>query len=287
MTGFARAHVRSGGLAVTVELSSVNRRQLDLRLDLPRFLADMEPMLLKKMRSRISRGSVTCSVRLDEALSARPQSRIDIALAAAFLKELRKAARALELKDDFSASSLFSLSGVIRQESTSLNENLRPMIERALEQALARHTAMRLREGSALVSDIRKRLKTAAKLLKKIERHAPDVARRYRENLLDRVAKTGIEMKDDNSKLIREVAVYADKCDISEEIVRLRSHFAQARSALRAKDPAGRSLDFLLQEMFREINTIGAKANDAGIALDVVAIKTEFERVREQAQNLE
>jgi uncharacterized protein (TIGR00255 family) len=287
MTGFGQGRAVAGGLAVTVEVSSVNRKQFDARLDVPRALAGLEPRLAELIRARLSRGSVTCSVRLDDAAGGRGPRRVDVALAAACLRDLRQAARALGLKDDLTATALLSLPGVVRTESAWSPEAARPLVERALERALARHAAMRAREGRALAADLRGRLRAVERRLGRIERLAPEVALRYRENLLRRVGEAGVTLQGADDKLLREVAVYADRCDISEETVRLRSHLAQGRAALDSDEPVGRSLDFLIQEMFREINTIGSKANDAAIAREVVAIKAELERVREQVQNLE
>lgn len=285
MTGFGRARIKAGTFAAIVEVSSVNRRQLDIRLDLPRSLAVMESDLLRRIRSAISRGSVLCTVRLEGASKNKGGGWIDMAAAAGCLNALRKAAHELSLKDDFGASVLLSMPGVMRGAPDWQPEVVRPQVEQALAQAMAAHSAMRLREGRAMAADINKRLLAVGRRLLRIERRAPAAALRHRKNLLRRIREAGIACPED--KLLREAVVYAERCDITEEIVRLRSHLAQAGSALKAKEPMGRSMDFLLQEMLREINTIGSKGNDALIAREVVAVKSELERVREQVQNIE
>ncbi len=285
MTGFGRARITAGAFAVTVEVASVNRRQLDIRLDLPRSLAALEPELLRHIRNVVSRGNVVCSVRLEGAATGRGGGWVDTAAAADCLSALRKAARALNLKEDFDASILLNMPGVIRDAPNWQPDDVRPQVQQALKRALAGHAAMRLREGRAMAADINKRLLAVSRRLLRIERRAPAVALRHRKSLLRRINEAGVACPED--KLLREAVIYAERSDVTEEIVRLRSHLAQAATALKAKEPTGRSLDFLLQEMLREINTIGAKGNDAIIAREVVFVKSELERVREQVQNIE
>ena len=290
MTGRGAAAAAGRLARVEVELSSVNRKQLDDDVGLPRFLAAYESRVLELVQSRLSRGRVTGDVRVTWAEAAQAAgAKVDLGLARAAVGALRAAARKLDLPDDLKASDLLSLPGLVVLEHGERDlEALWPTVRQALEAALAKLQAMRKKEGAALGRDLRARLGTLRKLAREIAARAPGVAETYRANLLKRIAAAlpGSDLAADE-RLLREVALFADKADVTEELVRLDSHFRQAEDALKAGGVVGRALDFLVQEMGREINTIGSKANDAEIARRVVAAKAELERFREQVQNVE
>jgi len=172
-------------------------------------------------------------------------------------------------------------------EQTLDPEEAWPAIDRALHAALADLIKMREREGKHLAKDLIHRLKAIRKKLKEIGTFHPDVVKRYRAILLDRIQKAGLPIASDDERLLKEISFFADRADVSEELVRLESHLAQFAHHLRSKEPVGRTLEFITQEMFRELNTLGAKANDAAISQRVIACKAELEKIREQAQNLE
>lgn len=281
----------AGRLArVEVELSSVNRKQLDVDVGLPRFLAAYESRVLETVQGRLSRGRVSGDVRVTWAEAAQAAgAKVDLGLARAAVGALRAAAKKLDLPDDLKASALLALPGLVAFEHGERDlEALWPTVRQALEAALAKLQAMRKKEGAALGRDLRMRLGILRKLAREIAARAPGVAETYRANLLKRIAAAlpGSDLAADD-RLLKEVALFADKADVTEELVRIDSHFRQAEDALKAGGVVGRALDFLVQEMGREINTIGSKANDAEIARRVVAAKAELERFREQVQNVE
>ena len=275
---------------VEVELSSVNRKQLDVDVGLPRFLASFESRVQELVQSRLSRGRVTGEIRVTWAEAAQASgAQVDVGLARATVAALRAAAKKLGLPDDLKASALLSLQGLVALEHGERDlEALWPSVRKALEAALAKLQAMRKKEGAALGRDLQGRLATLRTLVGEIAARAPRVAETYRANLLKRIAAAlpDADLAGDE-RLLKEVALFADKADVAEELVRLDSHFRQADGLLKTGGVAGRTLDFLVQEMGREINTIGSKANDGDVARRVVACKAELERFREQVQNIE
>jgi uncharacterized protein (TIGR00255 family) len=289
MTGYGRGEATIGGIRVEAELSSVNRKQLEVRLNLPRSLASFESRLVEKVQGNVSRGQVSGGVMVHVSSAARCKSaRIDHALAAAYIKELRRAAVELKLSGDLPASVLLQLPDVVRHVDVEQDaDDVWPALQRAFDGALKQLVAMREREGAALAADIGRRLKGLAAVLHLIGRKAPDVSGKYRLALLERLRSAGVSLAVDDPALVKDLALFAERADISEEVVRLGSHLKQAGGLLKSKDPAGRPLDFLAQEMFREINTIGSKANDVSITREVIGFKTELERIREQVQNIE
>jgi len=281
----------AGRLArVEVELSSVNRKQLDVDVGLPRFLAAYESRVLETVQGRLSRGRITGEIRVTWAEAAQAAgAKVDLGLARATVGALRAAAKKLGLPDDLQASDLLSLPGLVALEHGKRDlDALWPTVRQALEAALAKLQAMRKKEGAVLGRDLRMRLGILRKLANEIAARAPAVVAAYRANLLKRIAAAlpGSDLAADE-RLLKEVALFADKADVAEELVRLDSHFRQAADLLKRGGVVGRALDFLVQEMGREINTIGSKANDGEIARRVVAAKAELERFREQVQNVE
>ena len=289
MTGHGRAELAAAGVKVAIELRTVNHRQFEARLDLPPALAELENDLRTRLHARIARGYVTCRVQLDTSAEMRRDTvRVDYERAAAFVQRLRQAGRKLGLKDDLTVSALLGMPGLVTSANVTAKLNkIAPQAIKCLDQALKAFLAMRAVEGRELGRDIRARLRVLDGLVDKIAGRAPQVAEAHRQALLERLRKAGVPLGQGDDRLIREVALFADRSDITEEATRLRSHLKQARAQLAAAVPAGRTLDFLLQEMFREINTIGSKANDAVISRMVVKAKAELERIREQVQNVE
>ena len=289
MTGYGRGEAAGGGIRVEAEVSSVNRKQLDVRLNLPRSLAAFESRLVELVQSAISRGQVSGGVVLHVSSAARRKgARVDRALAAAYVRELRAAAAVLGLRDDLAACVLMELPDVVQHLDVEQDaDDVWPVLRRAFQGALTQLVTMREREGAALKRDLGLRIGRLEKELAPVRKAAPDVARKYRVALMARLQRAGVTVDSRDPQLVKELAVFAERSDISEEITRLESHLKQARGLLTAKEPAGRTLDFLAQEMFREINTIGSKANDVVITRRVIQFKTELERIREQVQNIE
>lgn len=287
MTGFGAAAARTEQAQVTVELSSVNRKQLDTVVRLPPQLAAFESRVQKIIQEQISRGRISGNVQL-EAANGGATMQIDLPRAEETVNKLRRAAKKLNLKDDLSASLLLQMPGLLKMQTTEQNpEEIFLTLEKALLAALKKLNAMRLREGKALETDFLKRLALLEVMLEKIKARAPQISSNVRKKLFQGLESAGLKNVAADERIIKEIALFAERSDISEEITRLASHIQQFKKMLRGGDPAGRSLDFLSQELFREINTIGSKANDLKITEQVVAFKTELERIREQIQNVE
>jgi uncharacterized protein (TIGR00255 family) len=287
MTGFGRGEARGRGLKVVVELGAVNRRQFDCHVTLPRDLAAIEARIHALVHAAVRRGHVKGS--LEAVRVGRGAVAVDLALARARLGALRRAARRLGLADDLTVATLLDWPDVVRGagDATLCPDAVWPLAERATRAAIRGLTAMRRREGRALAGDLVSRLARLRRIAAAIGRRAPGVIVDARAALERRIAAANGGLKLDDSTLAREVAAFADRSDIREELTRLDSHFAQARALFAGAESCGRSLDFLCQEIFREINTIGSKAGDAAISRHVVAFKAELEAVREQAQNVE
>ncbi len=289
MTGYGRGTVKTQALCVTVELSAVNRKQLDVHLRIDREIQMLEPQLTSEIGRRISRGRINGDVRIEyHAGCGGKRIEIDHALAFDYITNLRKASGTLQLRDDLEASLLLSLPNVVTfRQNTPDAETCLPDVMKALDRALTALIGMRKREGRSLCTDMTSRLKNMEAQVGRIEQSAPQVAGKYRDDLLRRIREAGIAMHDYEDRLVKEVALFADRSDITEEITRLHSHIKQMKKLFRATEACGRPMDFITQEMFREINTIGSKANDSNIIREVLEFKTELERFREQVQNIE
>jgi len=287
MTGFGRGEANGGGVKVTVELSTVNRKQFDCAFSMPRELVCMDAKLQSLAHSRISRGYVKglVAVTAGEAASGGLQ----LAAVRRQIEALRSLARELGLADDLAASALLRLPEALR--TGLLPEDpleFWPLLECAAVAALDSLETMRLREGAALEQDLRQRFQELRKTGEAIAALAPAVPSAYKAALEKRLAELmGAAAAVDPALLAREAAVFADRCDVSEELTRLRSHFDQTEKVLSQGGACGRTLDFLCQELFREINTTGSKANNAEIARLVIGFKAGLEAAREQVQNIE
>ncbi len=287
MTGFGGGSADASDWRLDVELSSVNRKQFDVSLGLPRELAVLESRAVARIRDHVRRGHVRGAVRLQGPRGLIPV--VDIAAARTQIEGLREAAAALGLPDDLRASDLLRLppQGASDPLPPLATETAWTLLDAALQQALAALSAMRAAEGAALEADLRLRLSDLARTLPTLRACAPGIPRAHRDALLKRLAEADVPIASDDPALLRELALFADRCDISEELARLESHFAQATELLASTEPCGRALDFLCQEFHREINTIGSKAGDASVARLVIAFKAGLEAFREQVQNIE
>ncbi|NLG34624.1 MAG: YicC family protein [Lentisphaerae bacterium] len=290
MTGRGVGAAAGRAACVEVELSSVNRRQLDLSVGLPRCLAAFESRVQGMIQRTMSRGRITGEIRVVWTESGQASAvRVDEGVARAHVEAVRAAAKRLNLPDDLKASDLLLLpDAVVVERRDSDPGALWSLVEQALARALSGLQAMRRKEGAALARDLRKRFKTLKTLGRRLAVRAPAVTEAYRTNLLRRIGAVLPERSwAEDERVLKEVALFADRSDVTEEQVRLDSHLRQADDLLKTGGVAGRTLDFLVQEMGREINTIGSKANDADITRLVIAYKAELERIREQAQNIE
>jgi uncharacterized protein (TIGR00255 family) len=289
MTGYGRGEASRNGAKLTVEISTVNRKQAELSLYLPRELDALESRARDEINSRISRGRIVARVGLSAAQGNGSRVKLDADLAKQYAREYRKLAKGLKLRDDLGIDTILRAPGVLQQSDEALDADaLWPALRKAVRDALGDLLAMRTREGAHLKKDLQQRIGTMQKAVKKISKQAPSTVKRHRELLNERLAAAGLELGNgDDERLLKEVAMFADRIDITEELTRLESHFGQFTDCAKAKGPVGRTLDFLSQEMNREINTIGSKANDAAISRLVVTLKSELEKFREQVQNVE
>ena len=288
MTGYGRGEAARGGAKFTVEISAVNRKQAELSLYLPRELDALESRARDEINAKVSRGRIAARVQWTAKSGDRAQVEIDRNLAKEYAREYRKLATDLKLGGEVSLDTILRAPGVLQTSEEDLDvESLWTPLRTAVRAALKELLAMRAREGGNLKKDLQKRIDALQKSVKAVKRQAPKTMRRHREALLDRLNQSGLDLKLDDERVLKEVAMFADRIDISEELTRLESHFGQFTDYAKAKGPVGRTLDFLSQEMNREVNTIGSKANDPVISRVVVAMKSELEKFREQVQNVE
>ena len=290
MTGYGRGECARDGFKITVELGAVNRRQSEISINLPRELEMLEAPVRDAINARVARGRVTARVAIHAAegnLSA--QMHINRPLAAAYARELARLAKQLKISGGITLDQIVRAPGVFQSDEELVEaEAIWPAVEKALHQALAALVKMREREGAHLAADLAARVSIMRKSVEKIRKQAPLTAENYRKQLLERIKSAGIEnIALNDERMLKEIVLFADRSDISEELTRLQSHFQQFDDCRKAPEPVGRTLDFLAQEMNREINTIGSKANDGVISREVVTLKAELERFREQAQNVE
>jgi len=289
MTGYGRGESSVGGLRVEIELSSVNRKQLDVRLNLPRQLASLESRVHEQVHKACSRGQVSGVLRITTVAGEQAaEACVDEKLARQYLRRLRRTAKQLGVDDHLTAADLARMPGVLSCEARQ-DEPARmwSSVRKALQQAIEGMVAMREREGAALEKDVARRLTGLRRHKETIAKRAPLLVKRYRKSLLNRLKEAEIELKRDDPVLIKDLALFAERSDITEELVRLESHFAQFDKLVHDSKPVGRTMDFLCQEMFREINTIGSKASDTVVARHVIQFKAGLEAVREQIQNVE
>ena len=290
MTGYGRGECSQDGFKIIVEISSVNRKQAEVTVTLPREMEMLETPIRDVVNRYISRGRLTVRVSVHAGsgkLSVR--SHLDVPLAKAYARELNRLAHQLKLAGVVTLDHLVRAPGVFQtDEELAEVEDFWPGIEKALGRAAMAMVKMREREGSHLMQDLVHRVTVMRKAAAAIQSQAPKVAERYRRQLVERIKSAGLEAPAaDDERLLKEVVYFADRSDITEELTRLQSHFQQFDDCLKSKEPVGRMLDFLAQEMNREVNTIGSKANDSLISRQVVTLKAELEKFREQAQNVE
>jgi uncharacterized protein (TIGR00255 family) len=290
MTGFGEAHSQEENLVVAVEVRAINNRHFKLTARLGENYSFLEPLVEELVRQSVRRGTVQVALRVDRA--HRPD---DFKLNTAVLDSYRRQLSALQtewgLVRDMPLEALLALPGVVEEHTPGAEEAQAdwPVIRKALEAALLRLTAMRRQEGQAMAADLAANCRDIAVQLDEIVRRAPLVSQGYRERLFERInrilSEHGVTVQP--ADIVREAAVFAERSDISEETVRLRSHLDQVLTTLEHPESNGRKLEFLTQEMVRETNTIGSKSNDIEIAHRVVEIKGALERIREMIQNVE
>lgn len=294
MTGYGRGQAAGAGYDVTVEISSVNRKTLDVSVSLPRDWTMLEHDLTEQLRPVVARGAVRIAVAIDRK-SVPEGLNVDETLVHHTLDKLADLARARGIRVPMDYETLLRVV-LMHQESgntgaRSGEETVQPLVQSAMEEALAAFVAMREREGGAIEKDMLDRNESLLDLVFVIRKQSEGTVEAYRDALLARLRQLGLELSLDDERLLKELALFADRADITEELTRLESHLAQFRTTVLAvrgeNTPVGRKLEFLIQEINREFNTIGSKANKLEITRCVLDAKNEIERQREQVQNVE
>jgi len=288
MTGFGRGSASSPRWLAAIEISTVNRKQAEIVILAPRELVELESRVRRQILSRLSRGRIQVSITLDDAAGSPPAISLDNGLARALDDAFADLSLTLGRSLLPTATDFLRQPGFLDTPRSAIDpESAWQAIEPALDEALLNLASMRAREGDDLKRDLLSRLAALRLHAGKIAAEAPARPARQLEQLQKRLRDANLDLDLSDERLLKELALFADRCDISEELTRLDSHFAKFAEYLDAAEPPGRPLDFLCQELFREFNTIGSKANDALIAQTVVEAKTELEKIREQVQNVE
>lgn len=288
MTGYGRGEAANGAVRFTVELQSVNRKHIDIALSLPRSLQPIESRLREKVQARIARGRVNVAVSITPSGDASVTQCIDEALARLYANSMRRLMEELNLSGGLTLETLLRAPGVLLSPGQDLDaEKAWPTLEQALDCALEELTSMRHTEGTTLSKDLAVRLAKLSELVSLIQERGPQITQNYRAQLLERLRAADLDVSLTDERLLKELALFADRSDITEELTRLKSHFAQMGKILGSTAPVGRTLEFLTQEIAREFNTLGVKSNDAPVSHWVVEAKAELERIREQVLNIE
>lgn len=288
MTGYGRAVKTFEDREITVEIRSVNNRYLDCSVKLPRMFTFAEESVKAKVKEEISRGKVDVFISVNIAAGSDMKISLNRPVLEGYLAAMKTIAKDYEVRDDISVGSLTRFSDIfVVEKQEEDEEKAAAEILQTLADALEKFSAMRTAEGAALEEDLRNRAKTVLSLVEKVEARSPVTLAEYRARLTGKMQEVLQNTNIDESRILQEAAIYADKIAVDEETVRLRSHLAQLDAMLTGGGAIGRKLDFLLQEFNREANTIGSKGNDLEQARTVVEIKAELEKIREQTQNIE
>lgn len=288
MTGYGSAKGTAAGLALSVELKSVNNRYLDVSVKLPRTLMFAEEPVRSAVAKHITRGKVDVFITADASQSDSVEVRVNEALLRGYISALGEVRDKFSLTDDMSLMSLCRLPEVLSTERRELDaDELTSGLLAILEEALSGYDAMREREGEKLRDDVLGRIDEIGRLTGIVEERSPQTVAEYRARLEQKLRETLDGMSVDDSRVLTECAIFADRVAVDEETVRLRSHLSQLKAMASGESPIGRKMDFLIQELNRESNTIGSKCQSADIARVVVDLKAEIEKIREQIQNVE
>lgn len=288
MTGFGRAVEEIDGYVITVEIKSVNHRYFDFSSRIPRQYGFLDDKLKSYINSKVSRGKVECYVSVDALDTEDAAVVINKTLASAYVKALKELSEEYSLKEDFGTAFVSRLPDVfVLKKADEDEEKIWQLVKSVTDEAIEKFIQMRAVEGAKMKEDVASRAEYILDCVSFIEERSPQTVKEYNDKLVERVHEIIGDVSLDEQRIIQEVAIYADKVAVAEETVRLRSHIAQLKTFLESEEPIGRKMDFLVQEINRETNTIGSKANDVEIARKVVDIKAEVEKIREQIQNIE
>lgn len=289
MTGFGRGENAAGEMGFTVELKSINNRYKDIVIRIPKELQPLEELVRVQVGSKIRRGRVEVFIQMRRNEDVNEyELELNLPLVSSYVRIMKQINEEFGLEPNIRAEALCQMKDVIQVVPRELDlDEAKSSIITPLTGALQELDEMRVREGKAIEEDFHKRLQLIVRHLDDIATRAPIVVESYKTRLKEKIQKISGETEIDESRILQEVAIFSDRCDITEEIVRIRSHIEQFRHTMTLDDTIGRRLDFLVQEINREANTIGAKSNDGDIAARVIEIKAELEKMREQIQNVE
>ncbi len=288
MTGYGKGEASAPPGNLSVEIRSVNHRYCEISVRMPRIFVSLENEVKRLVSSIMKRGKIDVTVQWEESTTSDTIPQIDIAAARGYREAFSRLADELQLAREIPLTLIISQKGVMKDAVSSIDESeFQPILISAVHSAVTAIDAMRKREGDALVTDLMTRRKQVAEWVGAIGVRVPQVIAEYRQKLKSRLDLLLDGNEFDENRLAQEIALIADRSDVTEELVRLASHFKQFDETVRLSEPVGRKLDFLMQEMNREVNTIGSKSNDVEITTLVIQIKAEMEKMREQVQNVE
>ena len=288
MTGYGRKQAVTGGMHITAEIKSVNHRYFEFSARVPRAYGFLEEKLKSYIQTLISRGKVECYIQIDNLEEEDCIVEVNHSLAKGYYDALKDLAQRYELRDDISVSLLSRYGDIFSVHKAEADEEkIWESVKGVVAEAVSSFIAMRETEGEKLKNDILSRCDTIIEKVEFIEERSPETVREYNDKLLARIKDVLSDVQVDEQRILTEAAVYADKIAVAEETVRLRSHISQLRDFMESEEAIGRKTDFLVQEINREANTIGSKAQDVAIAKKVIDIKAEVEKIREQVQTIE
>ncbi len=288
MTGYGRNEALEGGKKILCEIKSVNHRYCDYTIKVPKYYGFLEDKVRSFVSEHISRGKVDIYIAVESYAEADKEISVNIELAKSYAAALAGLRDELNLRDDVSVMSLARFPDIFIQERKEEDEEeIWQNVKAVLTPAVEAFTSMRQREGGRIEEDLKNRIEYMKSLAAKIEARSPETVAEYQKRLYDKISEVLENREIDDARVLTEVALFADKIAVNEEMVRLSSHFEEFYQIISSGEPAGRKLDFLIQEINREINTTGSKANDIEIAKLVVDLKAETEKLREQIQNIE
>ena len=288
MTGFGRAEKKTKSGMWTVEVSTVNNRFLEYTIRLPRHLNTLEMRIRQLLAEKLNRGKITLSVNFEEAEASDTRFPINRTAARAYYRQLEDIRRELKIGQEITISDLLALPAVSLPDKEEVADDATwKVVEPVILKAVKELSTFRGKEGDALAKDMKQRLDLSRQLINKVEKESPEIVKALREKLLARLKELMTEPVRDEMRLEEEIAYIADRTDVSEECTRFRSHLDQYAETLTRKEPVGKRLNFILQEMNREVNTIGSKCSDISISSTVIQLKEEIEKLREQVQNVE
>ena len=288
MTGFGRAEVSSPVGSLTVELASVNNRFLEMSVRLPRQLSLLETQIRELISSKVNRGQINLTVTLDDTEAAVQRTLINSRLAAAYAKQLKTLQKELKLAGEVTMHDLVLVPDILKPDKEKVDhDQVWKLLDKALTKALTDLVAMRKKEGAAMAADMQQRLTAMKMTIGEVEKKSSGAIEIYREKLTQRINSLLEPAQRDHLRLEEEIALFAERTDITEECTRLKSHIDLYQQALKMKEPAGKRLNFILQEMNREANTIGSKCSEFAISSLAISLKEEIEKLRELVQNVE